>query len=128
MGALRSTPVRRMVSHASRVIPDELPERYTCSPMSMGSNRRGAPAASSTRRVASMISGPMPSPWATAMGVVVGVAAASGDARVDVLVVTVRPPRAVSDPRSANRDADYTKLPSYIKCEGSVPLGNERLL
>src|ERR1019366_5364040 len=39
----------------------------------MVSISRGAPAASSIRSVASMISGPMPSPWATVMGVFVDI-------------------------------------------------------
>src|ERR1017187_8601059 len=33
----------------------------------------GAPAASNMRSVASMISGPMPSPWATVMGIFVDI-------------------------------------------------------
>src|SRR5882757_1212567 len=52
-------------------MPAELPRRYTFSPISMVSISSAAPPASRIWRVAFMISGPMPSPWATVMGVLV---------------------------------------------------------
>src|SRR5437764_13230300 len=55
-------------------MPAVLPHRYTFSPISIVSISRAAPEASRIWRVAFMISGPMPSPWATVMGVFVGIA------------------------------------------------------
>src|SRR5919106_2207402 len=69
IGALRNTRLRRMVSQASEGIPEVWPSSYIFCPMSMVSNRRGALAASRIRSVASMISGPMPSPGATVTGI-----------------------------------------------------------
>ena len=48
-------------------MPEAYPARYTTSPTSMNSGSTEAPAASRMRRVWAMISGPMPSPAATAM-------------------------------------------------------------
>src|SRR6266498_3024594 len=74
MGALRKTLVRRSDSQALGSIPALFPRRYTFSPISIGSMSMAAPASFRMERVASMISGPMPSPWATVMGtfVVIG--------------------------------------------------------
>src|SRR2546426_684067 len=74
MGALRKTLVRRRDSQALGSMPALLPRRYTFSPISIGSMSIAAPASFRMESVASMISGPMPSPWATVMGtfVVIG--------------------------------------------------------
>ena len=49
-------------------MPALCPRSYTASPISISSIARCAPAASRIRRVASMISGPIPSPRATVTG------------------------------------------------------------
>src|SRR5215467_4542279 len=71
MGAFRNTLVRRSDSHALGSMPALLPRRYTFSPISIGSISIAAPASFRIDRVVSMISGPMPSPWATVMGTLV---------------------------------------------------------
>lgn len=62
MGALRKTLVRRRESQAEGAMPEGLPFKYWCSPISMVSISSCAPAAWRMERVACMISGPMPSP------------------------------------------------------------------
>src|SRR5690349_2294341 len=81
MGAFRKTFVRRKLSHAFGAMPAGLPARYTFSPTSMTSMSRRAPAALMMSRVAFMISGPMPSPYATVIGVLFAMRSAFGRSR-----------------------------------------------
>src|ERR1017187_8804448 len=62
---------------------------------------RGAPAASSIRSVASMISGPMPSPWATVMGVFVDIREPPGYWNAPHRATTIR--GHLLQPRRGNR-------------------------
>ena len=64
IGALRNTLFFLMLSQAYLSIPLVFPDRYTFSPTSMGSYSNLAPAAFKMLKVASMISGPIPSPLA----------------------------------------------------------------
>src|SRR5690606_38602227 len=68
IGAFSITRVLRNTSQLSGAMPALWPIRYTASPIAMRCGAIDAPAAASTRSVASMISGPMPSPQATATG------------------------------------------------------------
>ena len=69
IGAFRKTLVRRSESQADGSMPARWPRLYTASPISMVSISIWAPAAWMMASVACMISGPIPSPWATVMGV-----------------------------------------------------------
>src|SRR5579864_2004996 len=70
MGAFRKTWVRLSDSQALGSIPAVLPRRYTFSPISITSGSILAPAALTIWSVAAMISGPIPSPYATVIAVV----------------------------------------------------------
>ena len=65
VGAFRNILLRLIVSHDSLAIPEVSPARYTFSPTSISSISSLAPAAMIISNVASMISGPIPSPLAT---------------------------------------------------------------
>jgi hypothetical protein len=53
---------------ATASMPELCPALYSASPIRISVGSIRAPEAASTRSVASMISGPMPSPWAMATG------------------------------------------------------------
>src|ERR1035438_9635108 len=74
----------------------------------MVSISRGAPAASNIRSVASMISGPMPSPWATVMGVFVDIRETPGYWNAPHRASTIRgfsPQRRFLEPRGEGEAA-----------------------
>ena len=70
MGAFRKTLFLRITSQASRAMPEVFPARYTFSPTSISSVAISAPAALIIERTASIISGPIPSPFATVIVVI----------------------------------------------------------